>query len=164
MDPAAWLEKTAPGYDLLSDPERKAMKDFSLLWTLYEGTVLHASGNAGAIVGAVDHLKSSGRLSLDPFRPAIEHFSGRYFDGTDMTDAFRGLHLRPNDRRELVENVLRGQSSDEAEILTALLIIVFRLRNNLFHGIKWSYGIKDQLENFTNANAVLMAAMEMHQR
>ena len=163
MKPAAWLEKTAPGFDLLSGSERDAIKDFSLLWTLYEGTVLQSSGSAAAIIRAVGLLKSSGRLSLDPFRPAITYFTARYFDGSDVTDALHGLHWRPNDRRELVERVLRGKSSDDADILSALLIIVYRLRNNLFHGVKWSYGIKGQLENFRNANAVLMAAMEMHQ-
>jgi len=129
----------------------------SALWTVYEGTVLQASGSAAAIILTVDSLKSRGRLSLDPFRPAIEYFTGRYFDGSDLTEAFHGLHLRSNDRRELVENVLRGKSSDDAEILSAVLIIIYRLRNNLFHGVKWSYGIKDQLENFRNANAVLVA-------
>jgi hypothetical protein len=87
MNPVAWLERTAPGFDLLSGPEREAIKDFSLLWTLYEGTILHASGSADSIMRAVGSLKSRGKLSLDPFRPAILHFTGRYFDGTELTDA-----------------------------------------------------------------------------
>jgi hypothetical protein len=53
-----------------------------------------------------------------------------------------------------VERVIRGQSSGDAEIVSAVLIIVLRLRNNLFHGVKWSYGIKGQLENFRNANII----------
>src|SRR5262245_18893856 len=103
-----WLERMAPGFDLLSSPEREAMKDFSLLWTLYEGKVLQTSASATAIIRAVDSLKSRGRLILDPYRPAIEHFTARYFDGSNLTNAFRGLHLRQNDCRELVEGVLRG--------------------------------------------------------
>jgi hypothetical protein len=50
MDPAVWLEKTA-GFNLLSEPERAAIRDFALLWTVYEGTVLNASGNAGSKSG-----------------------------------------------------------------------------------------------------------------
>jgi hypothetical protein len=83
-------------------------------------------------------------------------------DGGDLTSAFHGLHLRSNDHPELVEKVVRRQSLDDVEILSALLIMVFRLRNNLFHGVKWSYGIRGQLENFRNANQLLMAVMEMH--
>jgi hypothetical protein len=88
--------------------------------------------------------------------------AGQYYDGTNLTCAFHELHLRSNDHPELVQKVVRGQSSDDVEILSALLIMVFRLRNNLFHGVKWSYGIRGQLDNFRNANDLLMSVMEMH--
>jgi hypothetical protein len=38
-DPAACLEKAAPGFDRLSGHERKAIKDFAQLWSFYEGTM-----------------------------------------------------------------------------------------------------------------------------
>jgi hypothetical protein len=144
--------------------ERGAIRDFSLLWSLYEGTVLDASGSARTIVRNVNALKERGRLSLDPIREPIEHFLWRYFDGTELTHAFGMLNLRQNDQPDLVERVVRRQSQDEAEILSAILIIVLRLRNNLFHGMKWAYGIgiRDQLKNFRSANQVLMAVMDMH--
>lgn len=47
-------------------------------------------------------------------------------------------------------------------MLSAILIIVLRLPNNLFHGTKWAYGIREQLKNFQNANRILMAVMDMH--
>jgi hypothetical protein len=100
---------------------------------------------------------------LKPFDRAIKHFVERYSDGIDLAPAFDELHLRTNDHPALVEKVVRRQSSDDAEILSAVLIIVFRLRNNLFHGVKWSYGLRGQLENFRNANDLLMSVIEMHQ-
>jgi len=51
------------------------------------------------------------------------------------------LHFKSADHKELVENVLQGNTKDEADILSAILIIIYRLRNNFFHGKKWSYGI-----------------------
>lgn len=162
MDPLAWLEKTQPGFEQLRAEERDAIRDFSLLWSLYEGTVLEKSGSARAIVADVKSLKQGGRLTLDRIRQPIEHFLSRYFDGADLTYAYGMLHLRHNDRPDLVESVVRRQSQDEAEILSAILIIVLRLRNNLFHGEKWTYGIRDQLKNFQSANQVLMAVMDMH--
>jgi hypothetical protein len=157
-----WLEKTVIGFSLLSGTEREAIKDFALLWTVYEGMVLDASGSAAAIKRAVGLLKSEGRLSLDRVLPMIRYFRDRYFDGIDLTDEFYSLHMRRNDDSNLVERVLRGKSNDDPEMLSAVLIIIYRLRNNLFHGVKWSYGIRGQLGNFQNANAVLMAAIEMH--
>jgi hypothetical protein len=97
--------------------------------------VLQENACARAIIRAVNSLKP-GTLSLEPFRPAIEHFTSRYFDGSVLTQSFHDLQLRSNDNRELVENVLRGKSSDDAEILSATLIIIYRLRNNFFHGAK----------------------------
>jgi len=136
--------------------------NFALLWTVYEGIVLNASGNAAAIKRAVDLLKSEGRLSLDRVLPMIRYFRDRYFDCIDLTHEFHSLHMRRNDDSNLVERVLRGKSNDDSEVLSAALIIIYRLRNNLFHGVKWSYGIRGQLGNFQNANAVLMAVIEMH--
>ena len=43
-----------------------------------------------------------------------------------------------------------------------MLIIVWRFRNNLFHGEKWAYQLQGQLSNFTHANAVLMRLLERH--
>lgn len=162
MNPTAWLEKTVPGFRLLSEPERAAIKDFAVLWTVYEGNVLNASASATAIIRAAKSLASAGRLSLDQLSPAIRYFLGRYFNGVELTDAFLGLHMRRSDHPQLVEAVLRGGSKDEAEILSAILIIIYRLRNNLFHGVKWTYGVRNQLDNFQNANVVLMWVIEAH--
>jgi hypothetical protein len=162
-DPTRWLEESAPGFDQLSAQEREAIKNFALLWSLYEGRVLNTQGNAINIIQAVESLKKQGKLTLAPFRPAIDYFSKRYYDGTNLTPDFDGLEFKKPDRRSLVKSVVRGQSSDDAEILSAILIIVLRLRNNLFRGIKWQYGIRGQLQNFCSANDVLMSTISLHQ-
>jgi hypothetical protein len=162
MHPMSWLEKTAPGFDQLNADERAAIRDFLFLWSFYEGTALNTSGGAAAIVADVNRLKEAGKLNLDSIAAPIEYFLSRYFNGNGLTYAYSMLHLRQNDMPHLVEAVLRKQSQDVAQILSAILIIVLRLRNNLFHGEKWAYGIKDQLNNFRNANAILMAVMDMH--
>ncbi len=89
---------------------------------------------------------------------------GRYFQNGDPTEHFRGLNLRRNDNIELVRAVLSGTNTNPADSVAALLIVVFRLRNNLFHGVKWAYGIRGQLSNFMNANMSLMAALETHRQ
>jgi hypothetical protein len=164
IDVAAFLAAAAPGFDRLSTDEREAIKDFTLLWSFYEGMILNTVGNADAIIRSVASLNNSGgELDLEPFRPAITYFTQRYFDGSHLI-RFKELHLRRNDHPDLVERVVRGQTSDNAEIFSAILIIVLRLRNNLFHGVKWTYGIRGQLENFRHANNVLMAAINLHRQ
>ena len=46
--------------------------------------------------------------------------------------------------------------------MLTLLMIVWRFRNNLFHGAKWAYQLRDQRENFTQANSILMRMLEQH--
>ena len=62
-----------------------------------------------------------------------------------------------------MKKVLAGETSEPEEIAAAVLIIVYRFRNNLFHGVKWSYELQGQLENFTHANTALMQAIELHE-
>jgi hypothetical protein len=58
--------------------------------------------------------------------------------------------------------VIDGSDSDARSRVAAVLIIVFRYRNNLFHGVKWLYKLKGQLGNFSTANDVLMKVLEQH--
>ena len=43
-----------------------------------------------------------------------------------------------------------------------MLTIIYRYRNNLFHGVKWGYELADQLHNFTHANNALMKALDRY--
>jgi hypothetical protein len=120
-----------------------------MLWSLYEAKVLDNAGSAKAIIRAVGLLEGLGKVTLEPFHTAIEYFSNRYYDGTNLTLAFNELRFNSNDCRPLVESVVQGQSTDEVKILSAILIIVMRLRHNLFHGSKWSYGHQARIHRMT---------------
>ncbi|MGD9670791.1 MAG: hypothetical protein AB7U75_17385 [Hyphomicrobiaceae bacterium] len=162
MEPVEWLQLTVPGFDDLSEAERAAIRDFAMLWSLFEGTVLGARGNTGALVAMVDRLHERGAVDLATLGAAVAHFRDRYYANGGFTPAFdQHLHFRNNDHRPLAEAFVSGATNDPAEMLKGLLIIVYRLRNNLFHGVKWTYRIQGQLENFRHANVILMAATNM---
>ena len=162
MEPVEWLRHTVPGFDNLSEEERGAIRDFAMLCSLFEGTVLGTRGSAGALVAIVDGLRERGAVDLVALDAAIVHFRGRYYANGVFTPAFdQHLHFRNNDRRPVAEAFVSGATNDPAEMLKGLLIIVYRLRNNLFHGVKWTYRIQGQLENFRHANATLMATTNM---
>lgn len=162
MEPLEWLRHTVPGFDDLSVDERAAIRDFSMLWGLFEGTVLGTRGNASTIIAMVNRLRERGAVDLAPLAVAIGHFRRRYYANGEFAPAFdQHLHFRNNDHRPMAEAFVSGATNDAAEILKGLLIIIYRLRNNLFHGIKWTYGVQDQLENFRHANDTLMATTNM---
>ncbi|RDL46550.1 hypothetical protein BLJAPNOD_06744 [Ensifer sp. M14] len=54
--------------------------------------------------------------------------------------------------------VCDGSDNDPRDWL--LTVLVWRFRNNLFHGDKWAYHLQDQLPNFTHANRVLLRLLE----
>jgi hypothetical protein len=162
MNPVEWLSQKAPGFRHLSQPERDATMHFALLWSLFEAKALNTSGNASAILSLVHEWRAQGRLDASQFSEHLDHFKSRYFSDGQPTHHFHGLHLRKGDNPALVQAVLSGDNTDPADSVSALLIVVYRLRNNLFHGIKWADELRDQLANFNHANAALMGALDLH--
>jgi len=160
MKPIDWLCAKAPGFSDLTDEERTAIMHFSLLWSFFEAETLQTNACANDIVALVHKWEADGRLNTTHFSPSLAYFRDRYFQNGTLTSNFDGLHLRKNDFPGLVIEVLKGDNTNPAKSVAALLIVVFRLRNNLFHGVKWAYGIRGQLDNFTNANSALMAALD----
>ena len=141
--------------------EKKAIGDFCLLWSLFEARCLNEHGNVTALAQIVEKLKP--RLVPHTVVDAsLAYFQNRYVDEQAFNYRFTLLHFRPGDRQQDVEAVLLGSVTDISSVLTALLIIVYRLRNNLFHGPKWRYALREQLENFRTANGLLMLTMDLH--
>ena len=155
-----WLLNRAPGFDLLSNEERTAIADFSLLWPLFEARILRTQGSASEICRAVAAWQEAGTLDPGAFATALAYFQDRYFAGGDVTGYWHGLHFKNNDRAPMVRAVLDGSDTDPVHVMAAILIIILRYRNNLFHGIKWHAQLQDQLGNFTTANRVLMQVLE----
>jgi len=156
-----WLEENAPGYANLENQERDAIAQFLLLWSLFEAKVLGTHANVGAIIEATERWSANGRLNEETFGLQLEYFRGRYVSGDGFTYHFQHLHLPDNDKLQLVEKVLRDENPNAAEIASVILMIVYRYRNNLFHGVKWAYELRGQFENFTQANLVLQRAIEL---
>lgn len=161
MNPIQWLEQNAPGFDALSDQERTAIAHFALLWSFFEARALSTRGSSHAILALTHEWSTQGRLVTEPFAESLLYFQQRYYANGAETHHLAGLGLRKNDCRDLVHAVLKGENANPADCIAALLIVVYRLRNNLFHGAKWAYGIQGQLDNFTHANSTLMHALSI---
>jgi hypothetical protein len=161
MNPIKWLEINIPEFVNLPEADRQAIFHFSLLWSLFEAKALETSASANSIVSLVNKWNKDGNLESKAFENDLEYFRQRYFVEGEPTHYFEGLHLRKNDRPELIRGVLRRENDNAVDCITALIIVVYRLRNNLFHGVKWAYGIRGQLDNFTHANEVIMNALSL---
>lgn len=162
MDPTNFLMQYVPGYAELGPPERDAISHFTLLWSAMEGRVLQTNANPTSLVEAVKAMALNGQLNVGAYQDSLAYFRNRYFQDGGFTHHFDQLLFRPRDRRPLVEAVLCDRQNDPISIVAALLLIVYRLRNNLFHGAKWAYGIRGQQANFMHGAQVLMRVLEVH--
>ena len=154
-----WLEQTQPGYRELTIGERSAVAGFSIVWSVLEARALATNASAATIVQFVDQ-NAEYFGAAEPFANSLSYFRQRYVSDGATNHKFQSLHFRERDRRELVEAVLLENDVRPTETVKALLIIAFRLRNNLFHGIKWAYGMRDQQKNFEYAAAILTRVLD----
>lgn len=157
-----WLKAKAPGFNELSEDEQNAIADFSLLWSLFENRILSTEGNVAGICAAVEDWHAAQTLDVAAFSAELSYFRHRYYAEGAVTYHFAHLNFRKPDRKPLVNAVMDGSDNDPRSVMAAILIIVFRYRNNLFHGEKWRYNLKDQLGNFTAANNVLTKVLDRH--
>jgi hypothetical protein len=130
--------------------EHLAILNFTLVWSYFEAKQLGANASAKAIQTWVDGIVD------------FDYFRGRYFVNDKFTEHFDGLKFRDNDKKGLVKEIMCANTKNSKDSITALLIVVHRIRNNLFHGTKWANGINEQIENFKHATQALMAACETH--
>jgi hypothetical protein len=132
--------------------------------TVHQGGRVHRLDAAVAVFGASSLFEDA--LAEAPYmfeaqimgnfaRDLICTKADEPISGGAFTHHFKHLNLRPADQPGVVQSVLDG-NNDPRDQLPIVLMIVWRFRNNLFHGEKWAYQLQDQLSNFTHANAVLM--------
>ena len=159
MSQFAEIEKLAPGAAELSAEEYAALHEFTLLWTLFEAQVLDNGASVAKIIKKVQALPS-GSVAGDWFRDQLMYFADRYIEGGSTNYHFTQLHMRRNDRPALVKAVLKVENKEPSDQLIACLVIVYRFRNNFFHGLKWAYELKNQLDNFTHSSALLVESMK----
>lgn len=159
MEPIDWLSANVPGFSMLPEQDRQAILHFALLWSLFEAKALQARASAHAILGVVHEWAAQGTLNVQDFTASLQYFQQRYYENGQPTHYLAGLNLRANDNPALVRAVLDETNDNPADSVAGLLIVVYRLRNNLFHGVKWAYGIQGQRSNFEHANLALMSAL-----
>lgn len=157
-----WLRDRAPGFGHLTAAEVEAISEFSLLWPLFEARVLDTRGCASAICGAVKGWSEQGTLDACSLDAELAYFRQRYYAEGTFTHRFFNLHLKKQDRENLVRSVIEGSNDDPVDRVATILIIVLRYRNNLFHGVKWQYQLAGQIDNFRTANAILVKVLERH--
>ena len=164
LAPNSWLRHYAPGYCHLSRGERTAVSDFVMLWSVYEAKVLDCNATAARMIEAIDRWQNHDLLIGDRSDESWLHFVSRLTDAGAIGHRFEGLRITNAAHSDLVRSALLSEAPLPKNLTRnrAMAIIIHRIRNNLLHGEKWSYGLNDQADNFRHSSHMLMLWMDMH--
>lgn len=160
LETMMWLERKVPQFSSLGQDEREAIYDFSFVWSLFEGSVLNCHCNVREIRQLASNLEQRNKLGDIQLAPYIVYLQNRYYVDGRLTSPYKHLHVERSGNPAEVVEMLCNQSCVEAVRLIGCLVVVFRLRNNLFHGEKWRYQLQGQLDNFRHANEFSRSLMD----
>lgn len=143
--------------DLQQNKDFEHIKNFALFWNMFENFACRNYANAERIKRFVEKLKETVTITDAFINPFLEYFIARYTQNGTIN--IEGLQFRNNltdiESKAKVIRVLSQQAETPIEIVEALLLIILRLRNNLFHGNKRIININNQIPNFAIANRFL---------
>ncbi len=154
-----WLEQKDPEFAQLPERDKTEIQDFSLLWSFFEGTILNGHANLQSIRTYVQSLDNNGRLERINFSEYLAYVRDRYFKDGAYSEHFQYLYVERSGNPEEIHQMLQNQTDSKRILLIGCLAIIFRLRNNLFHGEKWRYQLQGQHSNFNHANLLLIKLM-----
>ena len=162
VNEVGWINKFLSPESDIAAHQIQSVLYFSLLWNLFEGQVCETEADIPKIKRAVQTLQRNGNLRIAEYDDCREYFIRRYVENGNVSPLFDQLNLRTQNK-SLVRDMLEGRETRECEVLQALLLIAYRYRNNLFHGVKSLPDLPSQNSNFQNANRLIMIFMDQWQ-
>lgn len=138
-----------------TENDLKNIKDFSLLWNIFENLVCDRNCTINRIEESLNPIE----FQIEDFEDHLNYFKERYTADNNTNERFEYLRIVPNARKEFVKQVLLGNDNNTSNKILALAIIVYRYRNNLFHGEKNFMLLNEQEENFSVANQILISIL-----
>lgn len=132
------------------------IKNFTLLWNIFESEIFNNSFSINQLANVI-RGKS---LNFVEFHEIFAYFQSRYIENGVTNNRFGFLNFRPRDREVLVSDALLENNVSGNDKILAIGIIVYRFRNNLFHGMKDFRFLNNQIENFSQANRYLQIILD----
>ncbi|MEZ5750876.1 MAG: hypothetical protein R3D60_02550 [Paracoccaceae bacterium] len=159
------------GYGTLSPDEKELIRFFAVAWSLFEERCLERNGGMATISCLAE--RSDWRAhGEEPVCRAFGYFYHRYFIDDEHETRFHSLCFgRNNDPendpaqklRKRLASLSKEESPTDPQILEFVLLVIYRLRNNLLHGNK-NDNISGQTDNFFHALSVINFCVEHNLR
>ncbi|NCB58321.1 MAG: hypothetical protein EOM46_12650 [Gammaproteobacteria bacterium] len=157
MFATGWINQNIRDSDKLNKNILNSISDFVLMWAIFEAS-------EGADSGILERIPQLARdiSQRAPDNLIDEHllyWSDRYITNGKPNQQFSRLKFRDIEQSKLVFNVLSNCEESSINKISAALFIIYRYRNNLFHGLKDITKLNTQLDNLNNAIEVLQKTL-----
>lgn len=170
MNETEWLVKFFT--ENKRQPEFKkieSIKNFTILWNLFERYFCDTNASLTKIQDEINKMVTAGyTLPKDMYDEPYAYFCERYLSNNKTNEIFELLDFRDtrSDQqfKDDLKATLESKAPNDVKKTFACLIIIYRFRNNLFHGSKNIATISDQEENFKVANTLLMKFLDFLKR
>jgi hypothetical protein len=163
-DPLSWLRNRV-GAEALPGTAFDAAMKFALLWMYFEGQACGTEANPKRLRDFAKDLYARKLAELTgQLESPLEFFKLRYGDVERDPQKFISRlgdpkRIKPDDQNAII-SALTKQSLDEVDKAIGLLLICFRIRNNLFHGSKQIPTLQQQEELFVNVGYILIVLLD----
>jgi len=143
------------------------VRNFALLWNMFEDQIFGNSMNKTKIDEMNDKISKA--ISEIVVEKTFQFFSDRYTNENDGRSKFDGLKLDKKNfcSRDEIEDIygkLKLKDCDKKEKTRIILYILYRLRNNLFHGEKEAREFYSQNEMFKVCNDFIIECLETYDK
>ncbi|MFN8211184.1 MAG: hypothetical protein U0T33_09495 [Bacteroidales bacterium] len=141
----------------ISEETLEEIKNFTLLWNIFDNTIFNTHFSIHNLNLEIDRINPP----FNDYQEIFRYFQLRYVDNGAINERFRNLNFKQNDREPFVIRALLDNDLPNNDKILAVGIIIFRFRNNLFHGIKDFHFLNGQIENFRFANRYLQIFLDL---
>lgn len=158
-----WIAANVITAERIEPDALDAVESFTLLWKLFEGLVCDNSATLSRLEKLGAEIVERRRC-----RKTLEHlftrFQSRYCKEGAFTAPYEALRVRASDRRDFIESVLRGDTTDYTARITALLYLLSRLQASLLHGPASLAALNSAAPALQDACQLLATLIEAHGR
>ncbi|PTP92517.1 hypothetical protein [Vibrio splendidus] len=161
MDPLKWLSAREGDFSSLTVDEIKAINDFFLVWSYFEEQKLDCTAGRVKFLELAVLLANQNKLGQNFLGEMVTYFRERYVSDNSLNYRVEYLHLEQSRNPQEVTDMLLKIDCDETTQFIGCLFIVYRYRNNLFHGPKWRSFLKEQKCNMEMSSKFLISIMDL---
>ena len=147
---------------------RELVSDFAILWNQYERTVFKGEHHIGGIIYKLNQYSCITKMPqinvlYDRFEKYLKYRDIEF----EYEDIKRAYNIRikddhPEHRGDLYKYQLEKAINNKSSLAKTylLMIIAAKIRNNMFHGTKGPWELKENKELFKICNELLMCILE----